>query len=153
MIYIYLLSPSNVYTSLNTKNVKLCTARRYCCEINSTISTAESASKHVQKCRNLPHTLCYWHQNTHKVLSNAIKEQVDWLRQIYILINKDHSLVTLVQTFMENITESFVKKKIPTWALLCKTLHRMVEIFPLHRKQEDGIAGCFKNWWLMDFFS
>jgi hypothetical protein len=45
---------------------------------------------------------------------------------------------------MENVTESFVKK-IPTLALLCKTLYRMVEILPLHRETRSWNCRLFQE--------
>jgi len=51
---------------------------------------------------------------------------------------------------MENITESFVKK-IPTSALLCKTLHRKVEIFPLHREARSWNCRLFQELMVNEF--
>jgi len=60
-------------------------------------------------------------------------------------MNKGCPLVTLVRTVMENVIESFVKKKFPHHH--CCVRHYTVwwKYFLYTGKQEGGIAGCFKN--------
>lgn len=66
------------------------------------------------------------------------------MQQIHILINKDRPLLIIVQSVMENVTESSVEK-VPTLARLCKTLHKMVEIFPLHTEARSWNCRLFQE--------
>jgi hypothetical protein len=60
--------------------------------------------------------------------------------QIAKKIYSNEQRVLICNTFAKchekYVTDSFVKK-IPTSALLCKTLHRMVERFPLDREARN----------------